>query len=386
MKKLLLATLLAVSAGLASAQSSVTIYGIMDVGYVGKNTKDSPSTATGTSNSSQFGQSAETASRLGFKGTEDLGGGMSAFFTIETGLTPESSSMSGLNNRQSFVGLKKNGIGETAVGTQFTPVWNAAAATDAGQLNNVAGDVIYPYAGSNAAQASSDSAMTVRLNNALTFKTVPVYGFTASGVYSLNNKNTTQTSSTTGGATNAGAWGLSADYTWQKLYAVLAYQSIKNVTDGSAASVSTVGTGTVGSTGITYVPAYTATNGTDNQLYGAATYDFGFLKAYAQVIQRKITSTLNNNQYLSRNAQQIGVRGNITSTIDAWASVGNGKVHAFGSSEPTANFTGYQVGSNYWLSKRTNLYAIFGSSQTSSVSTSGAVSGNMYATGIRHTF
>jgi predicted porin len=94
---------------------------------------------------------------------------------------------------------------------------------------------------------------------------------------------------------------------------------------------------------------------------------------------------------LSRNAQQIGVRGNITPTIDAWASVGNGTYDSFGPTTPKVNFTGFQVGSNYYLSKRTNLYAIFGRTGTSSstLPTGGAqpsLSSQNYAVGVRHSF
>jgi len=126
-------------------------------------------------------------------------------------------------------------------------------------------------------------------------------------------------------------------------------------------------------------------NTQDNQAYAAATYDFGILKAYAQYVNRKATASQSSNYYLSRSAQQLGVRSYITPTVEAWASLGNGNFRSFGTSSPTANFTGYQVGSNYYLSKRTNLYAIFGSVQTSSTST-GAFSQNNYAMGVRHTF
>jgi predicted porin len=126
-------------------------------------------------------------------------------------------------------------------------------------------------------------------------------------------------------------------------------------------------------------------NSQDNQAYVAATYDFGILKAYAGWIDRKATTVQTSNSYAKRTAQQIGVRSFITPTIEAWASIGNGRYTAFGVGSPTANFTGYQVGSNYLLSKRTNLYAIFGSTQTSTT-TSGAGSQNNYAVGVRHTF
>lgn len=81
------------------------------------------------------------------------------------------------------------------------------------------------------------------------------------------------------------------------------------------------------------------------------------------------------------------MRGYITPKVEGWASVGNGKVTAFGTNAPTADFVGYQLGSNYWLSKRTNLYVIYGQTQTSSVAPSTvALSANGYAVGIRHTF
>jgi predicted porin len=385
-------------AGAAQAQSSVTVYGILDVGYVGGNAK---ATAAGVKNSetvSQLGQSAETTSRLGFRGTEDLGGGTSAFFTFETGLSPNSSTLSTFNNRQAFVGLAQKGMGRAAIGTVYTPVHVAVGKTSAGQHNNIVGDVIYPQSsGLNSANASNANqnniAYTIRTNNTLQLQSENVAGFVASAFYALNNKDEAQnrtttnvgsfnattgsptitaTTATTGGTTNINGYGLGLDYTWKKLLVSANYQSFKNETDSTAtASVAGV-------------------NATDNQMYFGATYDFGILKAYAQYINKKVTSNLNSNQYFKRSAQQIGVRGNWTPKIESWASVGNGSNQSFGLNSPTANITGYQLGTNYYLSKRTNLYGIFGASQTSSTSnTAGAVTNynaNNYAVGVRHTF
>lgn len=131
------------------------------------------------------------------------------------------------------------------------------------------------------------------------------------------------------------------------------------------------------------------TNGTSNQFYGAATYDFGILKVYAQYIINKSESNLNSNQFAKRSAQQLGVRSFITPTVEGWASVGNGHYSAYGIGQPTANFTGYQLGANYLLSKCTNLYAIYGFSQSSTVSSTavnGAAGNSAYALGVRHTF
>jgi predicted porin len=367
-------------AGAAQAQSSVTVYGIIDAGYVGTNTR----VGGAKTQSSQFGQGAETTNRLGFRGTEDLGGGTSAFFTVELQLSPQDASLTGNNstqnvvNRQSFVGLAQKGLGRAAFGTQYTPIHIAVGKTDPGQQNNVTGSVIYSTS-SNGSETQTAS-YTVRQNNALTATSDNFAGFTVSGMYSMKNQDTTVSTAgnTSQGNTNVTSWGLSADYTWKKLYAVLAYQSLKNENPSGTVSVTaTSGTNDNGS------------NVTDNQWYAAATYDFGILKAYANYINRKSTSTLNSNQFLGRSGQQVGVRGFATKTIEGWAAIGNGRYDAYGSTTPTANFTAWQLGSNYWLSKRTNLYAIYGQQQTSS--TSGNFSGagaaiSQYGIGARHTF
>jgi len=373
MKKSLLAlAAMGAFAGAAQAQSSVTVYGILDVGYVGSNSKLAANDQRQTSG---FGNSAEQSSRLGFRGVEDLGGGMRAFFTIETGLNPQNSTLSSFNNRQSFVGLGQKGIGAGSFGLQYTPAFNLSAATDPGQHNGTIGNVIYRSNNNstnvNTGNINTDGSFTNTTANTLMFKSDKFAGFGAEAMYSLNNANATQTAANTGGNTNVNAWGLKADYVWNKLYIGAAYQSLKNETTSSATQSATV-------------------NSTDNQTLVGATYDFGILKAYVQWSNRKVTGNLNSNQYLNRNAQQIGVRGYITKTIEGWASAGNGRYRAFGAGEPTVNFTGYQLGSNYWLSKRTNLYAIFGSVQSSSENTAGitgnGASGNQYALGVRHTF
>jgi hypothetical protein len=131
------------------------------------------------------------------------------------------------------------------------------------------------------------------------------------------------------------------------------------------------------------------------QFYAGAVYDFGILKAYAGYINAKYSSNVNSNNYVQRSGQQLGVRGNWTPKIESWASVGNGayKGPNLGStgaytstSSNTADFTGYQLGTNYILSKRTNLYAIFGSTQSSTNGAIPAEGASSYGVGMRHTF
>lgn len=364
-------------AGAAQAQSSVTVYGILDVGYIGANTRGSTAGSAVKLTQNSFGTGAESSSRIGFKGTEDLGGGMNAFFTIEQDVNVNSTSQSITNNRQSFVGLGKKGLGNVAFGMQNTLVHNAVGATDPGQQNNMPGSIIYPVSANTTANAASGNgsgyAYTVRTPNTLALKSDSFAGFKVNAMYSMNNKDSTVESSLTGGNANATAWGISADYTWQKLYVTVAYQNLKNETANTTAD--TFGT-TIGS----------MVNTTSAQTYAGATYDFGILKAYANYINRKDSNNFNTNEYLKRSGQQIGVRSFITPTIEAWANIGNGDYAAYGTGSPTANFTAYQVGGNYWLSKRTNLYTIFGSTQTSSTSSTASYGSNAYAVGVRHTF
>jgi len=431
MKKSLFAVAaLSAIAGAAQAQSSVTVYGLLDMGYVGSNAKAVTSAGLVTkTTTSSFGQSQEQTSRLGFKGTEDLGGGASAFFTVEMGLTPQSPNIGGtslpkdaaqfndnnggstLDNRQSFAGLKKNGIGQFAFGRQYTPIFNAGAATDPSQYANVIGNVIYQgssISGTDSAggmgQGSYNYGFTNRASNALTASSDKFAGFSVSGMYALNNSNSTLTTSTTaGGNVNWNGWGLSADYTWQKLYATVAYQSFKTAYTNnvlSSAVNTNVGTGNTGGQANTAVALFQPNQTSDKQTYVGATYDFGILKAYAQWVGRKVQNdtayltTYAAGQQSNRTAQQIGVRSYITPTIEAWASVGNGKYTGAATTQTSGlpasvSFFAYQLGSNYYLSKRTNLYAIYGQAQSTSSSAAVAgsgSSGNQYTVGMRHTF
>ncbi|WP_068320208.1 porin [Polynucleobacter yangtzensis] len=414
MKKSLLAVAaIGAFASAAQAQSSVTVYGILDVGYSGVSSRAPAGTAavqgngpaTVKTNTNQFSQSAETSSRIGFKGTEDLGGGSSAFFTAEFGLQPENTTWAP-NNRQTFVGLKKNGIGQASIGTQYTALWlNALNPTDPGAANNVAGSIIRPVGVTTATdgQGAASTAVTILTTNSLYAETARMAGFRLAANYVQNASDITQrtqaavaqsagtlgsTATTVGGSNNFSGASISADYTWQKLLVAAAYSNFKQEQiQGAAASFTAAG-----AFPSTPVTVSSTTNTGDTQYYGGATYDFGILKAYANYVNRKITSATNSNQYLKRTGQQIGVRSYITPTIEAWASAGVGRYQAFGVGEPTANITAYQLGTNYYLSKRTNLYGIFGHSQTSSVNGGtvvGAQAGSaisQYALGVRHTF
>ena len=395
MKKSLLAVAaLSAIAGAAQAQSSVTIYGVLDAGYVNQKSDGAGASARSNASNSFIGSSAEQTSRLGFRGTEDLGGGMSAIFTVETGLQPTNATASAWNNRQSFVGLKKNGTGQFTLGTQYTTLFQAVSATDVGQTNNMVGSAVYPqqepngngnpgvagFAGSDGTSGTSN-ALTVRTTNTLQAQSDKFAGFSLGAMY-VQNGSTVSNTNTTAVTNNWSGWGLKADYTWNKLYVVLANNRLKSNNTGPVANnlpINTVG----------WTAAGGGLQSQDNQMYAAATYDFGILKAYLQYVNKKVEALANTNYYAKRSAQQIGVRSYITPTIEGWANIGNGSHQTFGvgSVQPRANFVAWQAGLNYYLSKRTNVYGIYGTNNMSSAQpVNPALNVSAFAVGVRHTF
>jgi predicted porin len=380
-------------AGAAQAQSSVTVYGILDVGFAGTTSRVGSAKSNATSFS---GAGSETSSRLGFRGTEDLGGGTRAFFTAEFQLYPTDASLSGdtnngMFNRQTFVGLSQKGIGQAAIGTQYSPVHTAVSRTDPGQQNNMQGNVVYSVS-SSTGSAQTTTAYTTRYNNALTLQSERIAGFQINGIYSNKNSNANNPAATQTVINNE-ALGVGVNYTWQKLNFDYAMSSSKQQ--------SITGTENLASALPIAAAAATSVNVMGQSVgiltnYAGAMYDFGILKAYAQYINTKVTSGNNSSVYLTRTAQQIGVRGNWTPKIESWASVGNGAYKgpnlgatgAVGTTQTsnTADFTGYQLGTNYILSKRTNLYAIYGSTQSSTNGSIAAEGASSYGLGLRHTF
>ena len=467
MKKSLLAVAaMTAFAGAAQAQSSVTVYGILDVGFIGSNYSaigtqnvlaqpgtlgaDAVPSAGGIvqrQNMATIGQSAESTSRIGFKGTEDLGGGTQALFTVEAGLSPNGQSATSQFsfNRQTFAGLHKNGLGAVTIGTQYTPLFDVQSQTDAAGNNNLVGNAIYstnpqsstgsynagaaPWTGAYGAIATSAAATATnavgftvasgnfgtRVSNALKVTSDRMSGLQATLMYAQASSSATVLAGSnygstgdTGGVNANTMFGAGLDYEWKKLKVVGAYQQYKSFNPSSGATgnaagiISSTSAVTAGSPGSP--TGDFGQNMIDQQSYVSATYDFGILKAYAQWINRLATSTIDSSYTAKRTAEQIGVRAPITSTISAFASAGMGSSTLFGQSVPQQNFRTFQIGSDYALSKRTNLYAIYGQySQSSSGATPNSVignsasmtalsastvgtNGNNYAVGIRHTF
>ena len=119
------------SAMAQSAPSSLTIYGIIDLGIVKQSNPDDATTALPLGGAglgtNQVSVNQATKSRLGFKGVEDLGGGWSAKFDLQHRLLPDTGSVntSGGNNfwDMSIVGLTSQTYGEVTIGRDYGPTF-----------------------------------------------------------------------------------------------------------------------------------------------------------------------------------------------------------------------------------------------------------------------
>ena len=194
-RKTALWTALALSAvvsGSAFADgTNVTIYGTLDAGIVSVTNQANP--AGGTASVTALNTGGLSPSILGFKGTEDLGGGLKANFNLEEHLfatTGAGGQWGGLFGRQANVGLSNN-LGSIVLGKQYSPAVLAFAATDPRGLKETFSGLISwaltqnPLNGGAAtAPGNSNSVIDVFLANAISLST-KVGDVSLSGAYSL---------------------------------------------------------------------------------------------------------------------------------------------------------------------------------------------------------
>lgn len=179
MKKSLLAlAVLGAFAGAASAQSSVTLYGLVDMGVMRTSSGTSVAANDGVGNAGQWNLKQGAASRLGVRGSEDLGGGLKANFQIEHRFNPDTGTQTNANvfwHGRSYVSLSSN-VGTVYLGREFVPAFWVAAAGDPWGWDNI-GQLGQNY--TFAAYGSADGATSIRNANTVGLKTANYGGFSA---------------------------------------------------------------------------------------------------------------------------------------------------------------------------------------------------------------
>ena len=182
MKKSLIALAVLAASGAAMAQSSVTLFGIVDtaVGYV-DNANAAGDSVYGLSTS------GNATSRLGFRGVEDLGGGLKAGFWLEGEVFGDDGNANGFNfQRRSTVSLM-GGFGEVRMGRELTPSYSKTSSYDLfGQTG------IGQFMGwtGNWYGIDGDSGNALRSSNMISYYTPNFSGFTAGLGYGFDEQTT----------------------------------------------------------------------------------------------------------------------------------------------------------------------------------------------------
>ncbi|QDD66522.1 porin [Herbaspirillum seropedicae] len=408
MKKSLLAlAVLGAFAGAAQAQSSVTIYGIVDTGIAYSSKTISavsgstfPQTAT-TGSKFLMNSGVVQGSRIGFKGVEDLGGGLSAVFNLETGFTNDNGGLqsdtgsTNLFRRKSVVGLS-GGFGTVLLGRQTDFLDDiggsmTAVADFGGWVQN---------SGSNLSRLQG-----TRTNNSIRYNSPTVSGFTGSVIYGFGEQ---------AGKTSAGqAFGAGLKYENGPLALAAGYYQSKLGSTPSDVSLVNGGAGSgltgayVGNAGDTAVKTFTL----------AAQYQFGAAKVYGNWSRTKqpgavaggvfpngtaqvaFTGTTPTNWILGgsnndkTDTYELGGSYSLSPSLKLLAAVDHSRINYVNAGAPKGKLTQYSLGADYWLSKRTDLYAFVANIRTTDSINPGITGGSSgtdnqtaVAFGIRHKF
>lgn len=217
MKKKL--TLLALSAGFAApvfAQSSVTLYGVIDEGIDFTNN-------AGGSHVYETASGYAQGSRWGLKGAEDLGGGMKAVFQLENGFDLNSGRLNQggrMFGRQAYVGIADDKYGTITLGRQYDSLVDYFAQTTA--AGNWAGYLFAsPFDNDN-----TDNSF--RVDNTVKYASPNLAGFQFGGTYSFSNDEN---------FANNRQYSFGAQYAKGGLLIAAAYLEADNVGNGSNGAI-----------------------------------------------------------------------------------------------------------------------------------------------------
>lgn len=338
MKKTLVALAIAGAfAGVAHAQSSVTLYGIISEGLVVDDyDRGGVSTRTGIDSGVRNG------SRLGFRGLEDLGGGLQARFQIENGFNVDSGTLGQggrIFGRQAYAGLQ-GGFGLVALG-RFATIGSGTGAFD------VFSDIDPFYTGYGLASLCSTFSETcsLRVDNAFLYQTPNISGFQGAWIHSLNFSG----GEAAGNSNNTRVDSLGASFGAGPFYGALTYAVAKFPASPPAA----------------------ATLNDQKMLQIGATYDLKVVKLHAaydnETAARSalISSVSNLADGTDAKSWMLGVSvpfGPIASKFMASYQNRDGKSQTIGASSFNADRKVWSIGYEYMFSKRTYVHAFFADS------------------------
>ena len=367
MKKSLIAIAALAAVGAASAQSSVTLYGLADV-YVGQSkTTSTEGTTSVETKKTGFQSGGLQGSRLGVKGVEDLGNGLKAVFNYEMGFDAINGNgfakdSDGLAfNRRAVVGLQ-GGFGSVLLGTDYTPLYNLITATEAdAQSTFDTGNLSTGYGG----------GFTPRISG------VHYAGnFSGVGVQASYGYGKTTTETTVNGAPSTNTLDKSQQYALGLSYA------------NGPFMIGTAGQQIKGTNGANGVD----TTGKTTEYGVGGSYDFGAAKLFANYLYSKKQDDTSVATYTKADEANIGVLVPFgAASVVAEYGHNRYKGYTAGVQDTKAKGNDWLIGANYAFSKRTDVYARAGRSGDATLKDMadnelGKVKDDTYAIGLRHKF
>ncbi len=308
-------------AGLVSApvfaQSNVSIYGIADA-YMGFGSHGDNDYA-GVDQGGLFG------SRIGFRGTEDLGNGLKAVFTLEQGINIDNGTGLGGASRQSFVGLA-GAFGAVTLGRQYAPGWDF-------QYDAFAGSIVSPqYLLSSGVDSSISPTGATRWDNSVAYNGM-FSGLKVRAIYSMAAGEDTSATSLAAGnwadPSDDDAMGLGLEYANGPLKVGAVYQVLQTASN-----------------------AVTADDQTEWLLGGS--YNFGVATL---ALSYQDAEGLNKLKGQDAKLWQVGVIVPVGAAGNVHLGYGEVKHDdAFGLNTKSAKSKSYSVAYTHALSKRTTAY------------------------------
>ena len=343
MKKNLIALAVMAASGASFAQSTVSLYGIADV-YMGR------TTGTDSASQVQLNSGGVSSSRIGFKGSEDLGGGLKANFTLEQGFNLDSGTSASANSafsRQANVGFS-GGFGEVKLGKVYSAYDDIS-----GKTNAAFDSVLSPQNG-----VWTSTAYQSNPSNTVYYATPTFSGFSGAVSYSLGENNTAATATTA--SVDAGAvTSIHAKYEGGPVYAGLAYQTEKATGNSTAVN-------------------FTRLN---------ASYDFGVAKAlvgYGRTtdgIYNFTTATMTATPGAEVTEWQLGADVPVTNALTVSGGIARSSDNVVAGD---AVRKGYSLAATYSLTKRTSIYTGY---QSATKTLAGVdTDSSLLAVGMRHAF
>lgn len=313
------AAALSLCASVGAHAQSVTLYGIIDTGVQYAH--------TGGTSVSRVESSSVAPSRWGMIGTEDLGGGLAAVFKLEDGFNVNNGTIAGngaLFNREAWVGLRSNSWGQVQVGNNYTPLFTTYVTYSQGDLNTL---------GWGNATNNFVFVPVARTANSIRYVSPVFAGLTVRALYARGANGAAGQPRTLGDTASVGfnfkvgQFSADADYLQQRF-----------------TTTSTVTTASPTGTGRYY-------------LFGAS-YDFGFVKpAFLYQMHRNTDSvtTASNAAYANPENDFYEINALVPNLANGTLLLSFGQYRLRGNS--SGNALSYGVRYDYFLSKRTGLYA-----------------------------